>query len=232
MAAVATCRVRYFGLRRGFADGATRVGDDVVSVDAGAVSPVLPVRDIPLFGEHNLHNVLAAVAVARAAGVPFPPIALAVRDFQPVPHRLQTVRDQDGVLWVNDSKATNVESAVAALRSFPDRTIVWIGGGKGAGTSIDALADEVVGRARHAVLNGASAGELDAALARRDFAARTVVSTLDEAVTAAAQLAHPGDVVLLAPGYKSFDQFLDFEDRGRAFGDAVAHLSAHAAGKG
>jgi UDP-N-acetylmuramoylalanine--D-glutamate ligase len=232
MAAVATCRVRYFGAGRGFADGASRDGDDVVSVDAGAVSPVLPVRDIPLFGEHNLHNVLAAVAVARAAGVPIPPIALAVRDFQPVPHRLQTIRDQDGVLWVNDSKATNVESAIAALRAFPDRTIVWIGGGKGAGTSIDALADEVVRRARHAVLNGASAGELDTALAQRNFAARSVVATLDEAVTAAARVAHPGDVVLLAPGYKSFDQFLDFEDRGRAFGDAVARLSAHSVGKG
>jgi UDP-N-acetylmuramoylalanine--D-glutamate ligase len=232
MAAVASCRVEYFGRGRGFADGATRVGDDVVSVEAGSASPVLPVRDIPLFGEHNLQNVLAAVAVARAAGVPIPPIALAVRDFQPVPHRLQPVRDQDGVLWVNDSKATNVESAIAALRSFPDRTIVWIGGGKGAGTSIEALADEIVARARHAVLNGASAGELDAALAERGFAARTVVATLGEAVAAAALIAHPGDVVLLAPGYKSFDQFSDFEERGRAFGEAVGHLAGHSVEQG
>ena len=81
MSAVATCRVRYFGVGRGFAEGATRIGEDVVSVDAGSVSPVLPVHDIPLFGEHNLQNVLAAVAVARAAGVPTPPIAVAVRDF-------------------------------------------------------------------------------------------------------------------------------------------------------
>ena len=100
---------------------------------------MLPVRDIPLFGEHNLQNVLAAVAVARAAGVAPSPIAGAVRDFHAVAHRLETVRDEDGVLWVNDSKATNVESAIAALRSFPDsRTIVWIGGGKGAATSIEA----------------------------------------------------------------------------------------------
>ena len=194
---------------------------------------MLAVGDIPLFGEHNLQNVLAAVAVARAAGVATEPIAGAVRDFHAVPHRLQTVRDQDGVLWINDSKATNVESAIAALRSFPGRTIIWIGGGKGAGTSIEPLADEVVARARHAVLNGASAPtELEEALARRGFAARTAVGTLDEAVTAAAGLARPGDVVLLAPGYKSFDQFTDFEDRGRAFGEAVDHLGAHAASKG
>ena len=153
-----------------------------------------------------------------------------MRDFHAVPHRLQTVRDQDGVLWINDSKATNVESAIAALRSFPGRTIVWIGGGKGAGTSIEPLADEVVARSRHAVLNGASAGELDEALERRGYAARTVVATLSEAVATAASMTRPGDVVLLAPGYKSFDQFRNFEDRGRAFGEAVEQLSARPVG--
>jgi UDP-N-acetylmuramoylalanine--D-glutamate ligase len=226
MASVAQCTVHQFGLEPGITEGATRSGDDVVVAEEGTVTAVLPVRDIPLFGEHNLQNVLAAVAIARAAGVALAPIAGAVRDFHAVPHRLETVRDQDGVLWVNDSKATNVESAIAALRSFPGRTIVWIGGGKGAGTSIERLADEVAMRARCAVLNGASAIELDEALARRDFAARSVVSGLQDAVVVAAGLAQPGDVVLLAPGYKSFDQFRDFEERGRAFGEAVHHLAA------
>jgi UDP-N-acetylmuramoylalanine--D-glutamate ligase len=225
MATVATCRVHEFGLDAGITDGATRSGDEVVIAEGGLRTPVLPVADIPLFGVHNLQNVLAAVAIARAAGVEVSPIAGAVRDFHAVPHRLQTVRDEGGVLWVNDSKATNVESAIAALRSFPDRTIVWIGGGKGAGTSIEPLADEVAARARCVVLNGASAGELDDALAQRGFEARTVVPTQDEAVAAAAALAQPGDVVLLAPGYKSFDQFRDFEDRGRAFGEAVRRLA-------
>jgi UDP-N-acetylmuramoylalanine--D-glutamate ligase len=225
MATVATCRVHQFGLEPGVTDGATRAGEAVVVAEDGHMTPVLPVADIPLFGVHNLQNVLAAVAVARAAGVATSPIAGAVRDFHAVPHRLQTIRDEGGVLWVNDSKATNVESAIAALRSFPGRTIVWIGGGKGAGTSIEPLADEVVARARSVVLNGASAGELDEALARRGFEARTVVPALEDAVVAAAALARPGDVVLLAPGYKSFDQYRDFEDRGRAFGEAVAQLA-------
>jgi UDP-N-acetylmuramoylalanine--D-glutamate ligase len=232
MAAIAHCRVHHFGLLPGIADGATVGSGDVVSVEAGRFIPVLPVAGIPLFGVHNLQNVLAAVAVARAAGVATTPIAGAVRDFQAVPHRLQTIRDEDGVLWINDSKATNPESAIAALRSFPDRTIVWIGGGKGAGTSVGQLADEVAARARHAVLNGASAGELDEALAQRGFADRTVVPALADAVAAAASIARPGDVVLLAPGYKSFDQFRDFEDRGRAFGEAVDHLGAHSMGRG
>jgi UDP-N-acetylmuramoylalanine--D-glutamate ligase len=225
MAGVTTSRVHPFGLEPGITDGTTRGGDDVVVVEEGRMTPVLPVAEIPLYGVHNLQNVLAAVAVARAAGVATSPIAGAVRDFHAVPHRLQTIRDEDGILWVNDSKATNVESAIAALRSFPGRTIVWIGGGKGAGTSIEPLADEVVAKARRVVLNGASAAELDAALARRGFEARTVVGTLEDAVVAAAGLARPGDVVLLAPGYKSFDQFRDFEDRGRAFGEFVAQLA-------
>ncbi len=228
MASVASCRVHEFGLQAGITDGATASGNDVVSVEGGVKATVLPIADIPLFGEHNLQNVLAAVAVARAAGLEPSPIAGAVRDFHAVAHRLQTVRDENGVLWVNDSKATNVESAVAALRSFPGRTIVWIGGGKGAGTSIQGLAAEVTARARYAIVNGASADEVDAALAERGFAQRTVVATLADAVHTAAAIARPGDVVLLAPGYKSFDQFRDFEHRGDAFAELVAGLSGHA----
>ncbi len=227
MASVAKCRVHEFGLQPGITDGATAVGTDVVSVEGGVTTTVLPIAEIPLFGEHNLQNVLAAVAVARAAGLEPTPIAGAVRDFHAVAHRLQTVRDEDGVLWVNDSKATNVDSAVAALRSFPGRTIVWIGGGKGAGTSIASLADEVSARARHAILNGASAPEIDAALAERGFEERTIVATLADAVHAAEAIARQGDVVLLAPGYKSFDQFRDFEHRGDAFAELVAGLSGH-----
>jgi UDP-N-acetylmuramoylalanine--D-glutamate ligase len=225
MATVAHCRVHQFGLQPGVTDGATASEGDVVSVEGGVIATLLPVAEIPLFGEHNLRNVLAAVAVARAAGLETSPIAGAVRDFHAVAHRLQTVRDEAGVLWVNDSKATNVESALAALRSFPGRTIVWIGGGKGAGTSIDGLADEVAARARHAILNGASAPEIDAALAQRRFAQRTVVATLGDAVHAAEAIARPGDVVLFAPGYKSFDQFRDFEQRGEAFAALVVGMS-------
>ncbi len=232
MRTVARCRVHEFGVLPGITDGATRSGSDVVSLVAGMPTTVLPVADIPLFGEHNLLNVLAAVAVARAAGVETSPIAGAVRDFTAVPHRLQTVRDEDGVLWVNDSKATNVESAIAALRSFPGRSIVWIGGGKGAGTVIDGLADEVTRRARFAILNGASAGELGAALAERGFEERTVVATLAEAVSAAEGIARAGDVVLLAPGYKSFDQFQDFEERGEVFAALVGELARPAVGRG
>jgi UDP-N-acetylmuramoylalanine--D-glutamate ligase len=230
MATVARSRVHQFGLQPGVTDGATRRGDDVVSIESGVATKVLPVSEIPLFGEHNLENVLAAVAVARAAGVDTPPIAGAVRDFRAVPHRLQPVRDDAGVLWVNDSKATNAESAVAALRSFPGRTIIWIGGGKGAGFPIDGLAGEVALRARFAILYGASAAELDTALAERGLDERRLVANLAEAVRVAEQVARAGDVVLLAPGFKSFDQFRDFEDRGEVFTALVGDLEPSAAG--
>jgi UDP-N-acetylmuramoylalanine--D-glutamate ligase len=217
MSAVATTRVRFFGFSSGLRDGATVVDGDLVAVDDGAATPVIPVQEISLFGRHNVLNVLAAVAVSRAAGVEPDAIHAAVRDFRAVRHRLQVVADHGGVLWVNDSKATNADSTVVALRAFEGRPIVWIGGGMGAGTDASALFDEVVQRARFAILNGASRDELERALEQRGFDARASVATLADAVTLAKSVAEPGDVVLLAPGFKSFDQFRDFEERGDSF---------------
>jgi UDP-N-acetylmuramoylalanine--D-glutamate ligase len=146
-----------------------------------------------------------------------------VRDFSAVPHRLETVLDEDGVLWVNDSKATNVDAATRALESF-DRPIIWIGGGYSKGVAASELADAIAAHATLAILNGDTAGELDAALADRGFADRVIVPDQESAVRLAAQRAAPGDVVLLAPGYASFDQFTDFEARGAAFADTVRAL--------
>ncbi|HYL72306.1 MAG TPA: UDP-N-acetylmuramoyl-L-alanine--D-glutamate ligase [Candidatus Dormibacteraeota bacterium] len=231
MAGSAQCPVRHFGLRLDGGDGTTVRGGEVVSVEGGAAVPVMRLSAIPLFGAHNVLNVLAATAVSRATGVAAPDIAAAVEGFHAVRHRLQTVAEHEGVLWVNDSKATNAESAVMALQAFATRPIVWIGGGKGAGTSSDALVDAVVKHARHAVLNGASAMELDAALAQRNYGARSVVPGLRDAVARAGEIAQPGDVVLLAPGFKSFDQFRDFEERGDAFIALVAEMTAPVEGR-
>ena len=230
MAAVSPAPVRLFGDALGGADGATVRGGRVGSVEAGAFTDILPVAEIPLFGGHNVANVLAAVCLARAAEVDPAAIATAVRGFTPVPHRLQTVLDQAGVLWVNDSKATNAESAIVGLRAFAGRPIVWIGGGASKGVGPDALAEEVArgGGVRHAVLNGATGAELDAALAARGVTGRSLVATLGDAVIAARDLARPGDVVLLSPGYTSFDQFQSFEERGERFAALVAELVADA----
>jgi len=161
--------------------------------------------------------------------VPPEGIAGAVRRFEPVPHRLQTVLDRDGVLWIDDSKATNADAAMVALRSFGARPVVWIGGGRTKGVGADALATEVARRSRHAILNGETAAELDTALSGLGYAERTVVSTLRDAVIAARDIVRRGDVVLLAPGYTSFDQFTSFEERGDAFAALVRELVAAAA---
>lgn len=213
--------VLFFGAATHGVDGATVIEGQVVSVEAGEAIPVLPVADIHLFGGHNLANVLAAVCIGRAAGVDHPAIAAAVRGFQAPRHRLETVLDQDGVLWVNDSKATNDAAACLALAAFGDRRILWIGGGKSKGVAPDALAEAVSRHAAHALLIGATASELDVALAARGMAERRIVGDLRSAVGRARELARSGDVVLLAPGYASFDQFRDFEERGDRFAELV-----------
>ena len=220
MARAARSRVMLFGAEVG-ENGATVREGRVVSVEAGRDVPVMPVDDIPLFGTHNVLNVLAAVCLGRAGGVEADRIAAAVRSFRAVSHRLEPVLERDGVLWVDDSKATNAESAIVALRAFGERPLIWIGGGGSKGVGPEALAAEVAQRARHAVVNGATAGELDAALGSLAYSARTRTETLDEAVAQARRLARPGDVVLLSPGYTSFDQFSSYEERGRRFAELV-----------
>jgi len=223
MAAASPVPVRFFGATVE-GDGATVEGAEVVILASGASIPVMPVTDIPLFGGHNVQNVLAATAIGHAAGVPAPAIAAAVRDFRAVPHRLEVILERDGVLWVNDSKATNVDAAARALDSF-DRPIIWIGGGYSKGVGPGELAGAVARHARLAVLNGDTAAELDAALAEMGFAARIVVADQEAAVRVAAERAVPGDVVLLAPGYASFDQFHGFDERGLAFAASVRALT-------
>jgi UDP-N-acetylmuramoylalanine--D-glutamate ligase len=233
MAPAAAARVLLFGADPddlGGGDGATVRGGEVTSIEGGVAVPVLPVADIPLLGAHNLANVLAVVALGRAAEVPAEALAGAVRGFRAVPHRLEPVLESDGVLWVNDSKATNVDAAVTGLRALGERPVVWIGGGGSKGVGPEVLAAEVARRARHAVVCGATAEELDAALAAAGCTARTRTATLAEAVAAAHRIARPGDAVLLSPGYTSFDQFSGFEERGREFARLVRELYATARG--
>jgi UDP-N-acetylmuramoylalanine--D-glutamate ligase len=231
MRSAARARVLFAGLDIEPSDGATVHDGQVVLRERGAASTVMPVRDIPLFGEHNVLNVLVAVALGHAAGVAGDDIARAVRGFHAVHHRLEPVLESDGVLWVNDSKATNVDAAVKALRSFPDRPVIWIGGGETKGVGPEELAREVSVRARHAVLNGATGPEVDAALAALGYAQRTLVPTLAEAVRVAHELARSGDVVLLAPGYTSFDQFENYEQRGGAFADLAREVCGATRGR-
>ncbi len=184
--------------------------------DALPAEPRLP-------GGHNRENAAAATAAARAAGVPDDAIAAALRSFAGVPHRLELVRELDGVRWVNDSKATNPEAAEKALGAYPPGLRVILGGSR-KGTPFGGLA----ARAREAgvscaYLIGESADEIAEALAREGVRFRHS-RDLEHAVADAREDAERGEVVLLSPACASYDQFDNFEERGARFRELVEAL--------
>jgi UDP-N-acetylmuramoylalanine--D-glutamate ligase len=168
-----------------------------------------------LRGRHNRENAAAATAAARALGTPDERIAEALRTFAGVEHRLEDVATVDGVLYVNDSKATNVGAALRALAAI-DAPIVLVAGGRGKGESFAPLAEAAAGRVKAAVLIGETGPALAAELSRVGVP-HEAAESLERALAAASARAEPGDVVLLSPAAASFDQFRDFEHRGQEF---------------
>ena len=187
---------------------------------------LLDAREIRLRGAHNRENAMAAAAVCLARGLPIEAVRTGLASFGGVAHRMEEVARRDGVLYVNDSKATNVASAVVALASFPPGTVHAILGGRGKGSDYRPLARAVAESARAAYLIGESAGEIRAALEGHEHALRERATPgvklvdagdLDTAVAAARAAARPGDVVLLSPACPSYDQYDSYERRGDHF---------------
>ena len=174
----------------------------------------LPGEEIRLRGEHNLENARGAAAAAIASGVPEDAVAGALRTFAGVPHRLEEVGSVNGVLYVNDSKATNVSSAVRGIEAF-DGGVHAILGGSLKGGGFEGLRDALASRAVAAYLVGEAAERLEADLAGTVPLHRS--GDLATAVRQATDAARPGEVVLLSPACASFDQFRDYEERGEAF---------------
>jgi UDP-N-acetylmuramoylalanine--D-glutamate ligase len=171
-------------------------------------------------GAHNRENASAATAAARAVGVDDATIAAALGAFEGVPHRLEPVAEENGVLWVNDSKATNVAAALRALASY-DAPVLLIAGGRAKGESFAPLAQAAKGQVRRALLIGEAADELGYALGE---VPHEVSGDLEAAVRSAAGEARPGDVVLLSPACASYDQYSSFEERGEHFRRLVQAL--------
>ncbi len=194
---------------------------------AGAELRVLPLKAIALRGGHNLLNVAAACAVAAAAGLSVGAMEAGVRGFKGVEHRLEFVRSVRGADWYNDSIATSPERAIAAIRSF-DEPLVLLAGGRDKDLPWEAFAGLVCQRVDHLVIFGEAAEKIAAAVraARQGERPYTldIVAGLADAVEAAARLAEAGDVVLLAPGGTSFDEFVDFAERGERFRALVESL--------
>ena len=233
-------RVLWFSLEQGAEEGAFLRGDDLVLRLEGREGVLCRTGDLRLLGRHNLANLLAAYALAIGAlmtlrgpadldSMPIEALRQVATSFEGVEHRLEFVRERRQVRWYNDSIATTPERAVAAMRSF-DAPIVLLAGGRDKHLPWDEMAALAWRQVRHLVLFGECADLIDRAMAATedpDVPQQTVIhraGTLPRAIDLAAELARPGDVVLLSPGGTSFDAYPDFVARGDHFRDLVRDL--------
>jgi UDP-N-acetylmuramoylalanine--D-glutamate ligase len=214
-------RVFWFSRSKHVASGCYVRGGEIVFRCDGVESVLLELKTIGLRGSHNIENVLAAAAAARLAGVEPAAIAEGVRTFAGVEHRIEYVATISGVEYFNDSKATNVDATLKALDAFPGNVLVILGG-KDKGSDYRILRQALRSHARMALLIGSAADKIESQLAGVIPMERA--ETLARAVEAASKRARPGDTVLLAPACASFDQFENYEHRGRVFKQLVREL--------
>jgi UDP-N-acetylmuramoylalanine--D-glutamate ligase len=215
----------WFSSTREVSPGAFLAGDAIVL--NGTV--VMRTAEIPLRGLHNVENTMAAAAMANLAGAAHAQIRSAVMTFPGVEHRLEFVRERAGVAWYNDSKATNVDATLKAMAAFEGGLWVILGG-KDKDSDYSVLAAPLRVKAHGAMLIGAAADKIEAQL--RGAVPLFRSGTMEAAVAEAGARAKSGDTVLLAPACASFDQFENFEHRGREFKRLVAGLRDELAGGG
>ncbi|WP_313209734.1 UDP-N-acetylmuramoyl-L-alanine--D-glutamate ligase [Stutzerimonas nitrititolerans] len=186
---------------------------------------LMPARELKMRGAHNQSNALAALALGHAVGLPFAAMLQTLRTFAGLPHRCQWVGERAGVSYYDDSKATNVGAALAAIGGLGadiDGKLVLIAGGDGKGADFSALREPIGRHCREVILLGRDAGRLASTL--QGAVALKQVQGLEEAVQRATECALPGDAVLLSPACASLDMFKNFEERGRLFAAAVEAL--------
>jgi UDP-N-acetylmuramoylalanine--D-glutamate ligase len=216
-ASATPARELWFSSTREVSPGAWLNGQDLM-IDGEVL---MPAAEVPLRGVHNLENTMAAALIARAAGAELPQIRQAIQTFAGVEHRLEFVRDIGGVAWYNDSKATNVDATLKAIAAFLGSLWVILGG-KDKDTDFTPLAIPLKEKAHAALLIGAAAAKIENQLHGSVEISRS--GALGNAIEEAHRRAKAGDTVLLAPACASFDQFENFEHRGREFKRMVKEL--------
>ena len=217
-----TAAEKMYFCTRDYSRAAAFVRDGILWIRTdGREKAVLPTDQIGIPGPHNLQNSAAAAVAAGRLGVSADVMAEVLRTFPGVEHRLEKVDRVAGIDFVNDSKATNVDSVCYALRSI-DGPIYLIAGGRGKGSSYEPIARYGRDKIKGLLLIGEARDQIFAELGKT-FSTQ-FADSLEDAVRRAFDLAHPGDTVLLSPGCASFDMFQDFEHRGRAFKQAVNAL--------
>ncbi len=221
MDSLTAARPVFFSRRRELDEGIFLRDSRVIHRASGVERELITRDEIRLRGDHNLENVMSALAIGIACGAPLESMRETIRNFKGVEHRLEFVAEIDGVQFYNDSKATNVDAAIKCVEAF-DGGVNVILGGKDKGGDFAPLAPIIATRCSNVILIGAAADKIAEAL----HGARPLLraSTMDEAVEIGFEVAKPGEVVLLAPACASFDMFDDYEHRGRAFKEAVRRL--------
>lgn len=215
--------VVWFSSRERLAEGFFLDGDRILYAEDGQETEVVNVRELKLLGRHNYENVMAAAAVARGLGVPFEKIGEAARGFEPVEHRIEFVRERTGVRYYNDSKGTNPEAALQALRAMPG-PVILIAGGYDKNSTYDSWVSEFEGKVRYLILIGQTRDKIAACAREHGFTEVMYAEDLKEAVQVSAVYADIGDYVLLSPACASWGMFRDYEERGRFFKECVMAL--------
>ena len=218
-------KVLEFSRKKEVGNGAFVRNDEIWFAMNGSERRVCQTDEIFIPGPHNLENALGAVCVAAAMNVPVPVIRHSLRTFRGVEHRIESVRELDGIEYINDSKGTNPDSTIKAVQTMSQPTVIILGG-YDKHASFDALSREIANSPmiRHAVLIGETSGLIRNSLERAGFNAITEAGTLREAVEKSRDLAEKGWSVLLSPACASFDMFKDYEERGRVFKEIVRSL--------
>lgn len=217
------CRVVFFSSRTPLAEGYYLDGDVICFAHNGRVSEIVDVRELNLLGRHNYENVMAAIAVSSAMGVSVDRIRRVVKAFKAVEHRIEFVLERSGVKYYNDSKGTNVDAAVTAIRAIK-KDILLIAGGDAKGQDFAELVKEFDGSIKQLILLGRDAHMIKEAAEKAGFTDFVSCKNMDECVRMAAQMAEPGDTVLLSPACASWDMYDNFEQRGDHFKQCVSGL--------
>ena len=215
-----------FSRKEELAAGACLCGTRIVVRDRqGKEHFICDTGDLRVPGDHNIENALAAAAIAFYAGIEPEVIGKTIKEFPGVEHRIEFCRRINGVDYYNDSKGTNVDAAVIALKALKDN-IILIAGGDGKAQDFTGLAEHLEGRAEALVLLGRDAPQIEEAARRAGFTEIYNCPDMQECVRTAARIARPGDKVLLSPACASWDMYSNFEERGRHYKKCVKELDS------
>ncbi len=216
-------RVIWFSSRETLKDGFCMDGDNIVYCQNDRQTVVVNVHDMQLLGRHNYENAMAAAAIALEMGVPMSDITRVIEGFHPVEHRIEFVRERTGVRYYNDSKGTNPDAAIQALRAMPGPTLL-IAGGYDKNSEYDEWVSEFEGKVRYLVLIGQTRDKIAECAKKHGFTEIMYAEDMQEAVQVCAVYADIGDYVLLSPACASWGMFKNYEERGRVFKECVMAL--------